>query len=363
MSQPEPKPIVHSAELTPASQQPAFNDEGVHPSFATTRVNKNRGKVLPFSNWYPVVFGALLGVVLRAGVFIGKPGEAFAPMMGSFIFGVPIFVGAATVFIAELKVRQSWSFYFWGACAANALFVLGTLLIMIEGMICAIVIVPMFALLGGVAGLVMGAICRWTNLRKHTLALLAVLPAMMGALEHRIDTPVRYDTVSQTIFIQASPAKVWDLVIHAKAIQPSEISRAWIYRIGAPLIVEGHTDLSTQPAIRTMRWDKDIEFSGLVTRWEAERELSWDYQFKPDTFPKGTLDDHVVIGGQYFDLKSSSYTLKPVTGGTELTLTVRYRISTTFNTYASWAAEFLLNDFSEVILQFYKQRSESGRQA
>jgi hypothetical protein len=82
------------------------------------------------------------------------------------------------------------------------------------------------------------------------------------------------------------------------------------------------------------------------------------YRFKPDSFPPGALDDHVRIGGEYFDLIESSYSLAPHDGGTRLTLRSRYRVSTHFNWYAGPVADFLIGDFSEVILRFYARRAE-----
>ena len=55
------------------------------------------------------------------------------------------------------------------------------------------------------------------------------------------------------------------------------------------------------------------------------------------------MDDHVTIGGHYFDLLDTAYTLTP-TGGqaTELRITMHYRVSTQFNWYADGVARLLI---------------------
>ena len=66
------------------------------------------------------------------------------------------------------------------------------------------------------------------------------------------------------------------------------------------------------------------------------------------------------IGGQYFDLGDSTYTLTARDGGTMLTLRMRYRVSTHFNWYAGRVADFLVGDFGDVILRFYARRAEAS---
>ena len=135
---------------------------------------KSRFPDLPFSRWYPLFAGALAGVALRLA-FFGEPGEVMAAMTGAFIFLSPMTVGAVTVYVAEKQCRRSWKYYFLAPFFANVLYVLGTMAILIEGLICAAVIVPLFAFIGGVGGLIMGAICRATNWPKHVVLSVAVL--------------------------------------------------------------------------------------------------------------------------------------------------------------------------------------------
>src|SRR5262245_56009360 len=111
--------------------------------------------------WVPPLAGALIGIAMRA-IYSGDPDGPFNAMLGAFALLAPVVVGAFTIFIAELYARRSWGYYFGVAALANMLFILGTLLILIEGLICAIVAVPLFGLIGGLAGLATGAVCRFT---------------------------------------------------------------------------------------------------------------------------------------------------------------------------------------------------------
>ncbi len=78
-------------------------------------------------------------------------------------------------------------------------------------------------------------------------------------------------------------------------------------------------------------------------------------------FPPHALDDHVKIGGHYFDLADTEYTLTPNGDGkTNLRIRIRYRVSTQFNWYADRVAAWLIGDFSEVVLQFYARRAAAA---
>ena len=92
---------------------------------------------------------------------------------------------------------------------------------------------------------------------------------------------------------------------------------------------------------------------------EEPKYLNWAFRFYPDSFPPHTLDDHVVIGGHYFDLIDTSYTLTPNGDSTDLRVQMRYRVSTRFNWYANPLARMLLGDVEDVNLEYYRRRSES----
>ena len=69
--------------------------------------------------WWPLAAGVLVGIALRL-IYNGQPGEPYNAMMGSFAILAPTAVAAVAVFIAELRARRTWAYYFWmGAFAAG----------------------------------------------------------------------------------------------------------------------------------------------------------------------------------------------------------------------------------------------------
>ena len=315
------------------------------------------GRRLPFSGWYAIGGGALVGLALRL-VFIGRAGDAFGAMLGSFIFGAPMLVAVVTVWLAERIESRSWAYYFFAPMLSVTLFVVGTLALYVEGWICAIVIIPLFALIGGVTGLVMGVICRATGRpRRSVIGCFALLPLIGGSFEHLIPNPNRERVQTREIFIAAPPAAVWRAINDVPDIQPDEVDSAWMYRIGVPTPLAIRGESRGDEHLRHVTMRRGVSFDQVATTWQEPDVVVWTYRFTPESFPAGALDDHVRIGGEYFDIRTCTFTLTPRAGGTRLTLSTQYRVSTHFNWYAGWIGDVMVGDFDETALGLYAERA------
>lgn len=316
---------------------------------------------LPFPKWWPLAVGALTGIVQRL-IFSGEPGGVLSAMQGAFVYFVPIAVGAVTVAVAESKQRRTWGYYIWASMVANVLFVLGTMAILIEGLICAIIILPLFCVLGAFGGLLMGLVCRTTRRRREAVHSFALLPILLSLLPADEVAYQRIGTIERTIVVEASPEKIWRQLHDARDIRQEEVGHAWMYRIGVPLPIAGVTQQTPTGLVRKVSMGKSIHFEQVATEWMENRFVRWGYRFQEDSFPPNALDDHVIIGGHYFDLMDTAYTLSPLgSQRTKLSITMRYRVSTQFNWYADAVARFLIGNFEEVILDFYGQRAVQSR--
>jgi uncharacterized protein YndB with AHSA1/START domain len=313
-------------------------------------------KTLLLSRLWPPVSGALAGVALRV-IFSGRPDGPMAAMSMPFIYLVPILVGAVTVYFSERQKRRTWGYYARAAALANVWFVLGTLLIFIEGLICAVLIVPLFATLGALGGLLMGAICRYTNWPKQAVSLCVALPLALGGLATEPELPTRYGNVDRSVVVDAPPERVWHEILYAPAIHGNELEPTWLYRIGVPRPTSGITRPAEHGLVRRVTMGKGIYFDEVFAEVSEPSRLRWTYRFYKDSFPPGSLDEHVVIGGNYFDVRDTEYTLTPEGSRTLLTVRVGYRVSTQFNWYAYPLSRFLLGNLAESNLAYYRRRA------
>ncbi|NRR33531.1 SRPBCC domain-containing protein [Oxalobacteraceae bacterium] len=326
-------------------------------------MNQNQSKPLrrlPFPNWWPVLGGALFGVLLRL-IFWGDPDTRFplGAMHPAFIGFGPLAVGAITVYVAELSARRSWGYYMVAGMLANCLFIAATMVIMIEGLICAILILPLFSVYGGLGGLLMGAICRGTNWpKKPAVYSFALMPLLLGVLIPDGAGEPFLAVIERTLVVNAEAPVIWRQLLDTRGIQEAELGQAWMYRIGVPMPISGVTRSTPEGLVRDIRMGKGIHFSQHSTQWKLNRYVRWTYRFDENSFPPGALDDHVKIGGQYFDVIDTEYVLTPAgTHSTALTVRMHYRVSTQFNWYAKILASGLIGNFEEAILRFYKGRS------
>lgn len=292
-------------------------------------------------------------------LFSGEAGGNWSAMAAGFIYLSPMMVGALTVYVAETRERRSWGYYLWAPFVANCLYVLGTLLIMVEGLICAIVILPMFAALGALGGLLMGVVCRVTDWPRQTLYGFAALPLVFGAMGDYLPEPTLLNAVQRSVVVQAAPERVWAQINNATHIRPEDFSATWAARIGVPMPLSGVTASTPDGRVRVSRWAKGVQFDEPITDWEPGRYLRWTYRFAPNSFPPHAMDDHVLIGGHYFDLHDTRFILTPVADGTRVEVVVHYRVTTQFNFYADRVAQWLMGDMLDADLQFYKRRSEA----
>ena len=80
----------------------------------------------------------------------------------------------------------------------------------------------------------------------------------------------------------------------------------------------------------------------------------------PQDIPSTTMDKHVVIGGDYFDVLDGTYELQRLNDSVcRLHLYSHFTLRTTFNFYASWWAGWIMKDIQNNILQVIQTRSES----
>jgi hypothetical protein len=278
-------------------------------------------------------------------------------MSFGFVMLAPIAVGAVTVFFAERIKRRSAAHHAVASMAATALFVAGTLAALIEGLICAVIILPLFVLLGILGGLLMLLVCRLTNWPKQTLGCIVLLPLMLGGIDTNVPLPDNLVEIDRSVSIEAPAEVVWREILDAPDIRPEEIDDAWLFRIGVPLPLEGAMLDADQPT-RRVRMRKNVYFDEVITEWRTNEAVRWTYRFHEDSFPRYALDEHVVIGGRYFDVRDTAYELTRTRIGTELRVRTRVRVSTRFNWYAAPVARVLMRNLLEANLNYYRQRSE-----
>ncbi|HEY0232360.1 MAG TPA: SRPBCC family protein [Dokdonella sp.] len=302
-------------------------------------------------------YGLLMRLAFGLPVFKATINGGGGAMLVSFLFLVPFLIGLWTV--SQLPAsRRKLSAAFLLPWAPTALFLAGTAVLAIEGSICIVLAAPIFLALASLGGLVAHFVLR-TKLSPGTTSAFLMLPFATGLYEQSLPLPDATLTSTESIHIAAPPGRIWQLINDADAIEPAEMASGWAWRIGVPYPVAALTVTTEEGRVRKLRWQHGVHFDEPILDWDENRYIRWSYRFAADSIPPGALDEHVTIGGRYFDLVDTSYRLQPEEGGTRLGIVVHYRISTRFNAYAAPLGRLLVDDAAKTILAFYQRRAQA----
>ena len=176
-------------------------------------------------------------------------------------------------------------------------------------------------------------------------------------LESNIKAPVKLVTTTTSIEIAAAPSAIWPLVVSVDSIRPNERRPALFTSIGFPQPIAATLDHQGVGGTRTASFDRGIVFREVITDWVPQSRIR--FTIDASTVPSQALDEHVRIGGPYFDVLTGTYELKPISPSrTLLVLTSEHRVSTRFNPYATWWANRIMTSIQKNILYVLRARAE-----
>ena len=112
--------------------------------------------------------------------------------------------------------------------------------------------------------------------------------------------------------------------------------------------------------MRHATFEHGVLFVETITDWRPGRRLAFSIRADTAHLPPTTLDEHVTVGGPYFDVLEGVYEIEPVAPGRViLHLASTHRLSTRFNAYSGLWTDFIMRDVQEYILEIVKRRCET----
>lgn len=307
--------------------------------------------------WAWILAGVAYGILMRV-LFGLLPAWTDGAMSLGFLVGTPLAAGALSVWGVR-RHRPGVLIMIVGPWLTIGLMLVGCSLAMLEGLICIALMSPLFLGLGSIGGLLMGGALALLGHRRGTLPAFALLPLLLVLGEQGMPMPDAERRVEHAVDIAAPPARVWAEILSARDIRADELPPSLTHAIGVPRPLEGVNLQVGEAEVRFSRWERGVTFRGIVTAREEARRIAWRYAFDDHSFPPGSMDDHVAIGGRDFDLHDTEFSLEPLAdGGTRLRIVARYRVSSRINAYAVPVADLIGRDFVATILGLYKHRSE-----
>lgn len=312
-----------------------------------------------------VTAGLLYGATFRALFGAGHLQTAFGVMTLAFIFVVPFALGYLTVAIGERERPWGWLARIVAPMLTAVVTLTAGLLLAWEGLICVVLWLPLtaiLAILGGLTAAIVGLLTRRRQTRTVAMCVVAGLPLLVAPVEKLRHLPQEVRPVHTAMDIAADPAVIWRAISRVRAFEPAEHGFAWTHAIGFPRPVEATLEGEGVGAVRHASFEGGVVFVERVTAWEPGQRLAFTVHADPNAIPMRTLDQHVTVGGEYFDVLEGEYRLEALGPGlVRLHLTSRHRLSTRFNAYARLWTDFVMADIQRYILARLKMRAEAGR--
>jgi uncharacterized protein YndB with AHSA1/START domain len=294
----------------------------------------------------------------------GRTGVALLGIMSiSFLFLVPAALGFIVIWFERGERR--WARMLFGPWISAVIMTLCTVALQLEGWICVIMALPVILFMASLGGVVAGFArpkVQTDGGRRLCVAAVALLPFVAGPLESLRARSNELRTVACSIDIAATPAQVWRQIRSVPRITEAEHTFSWHHRVGFPRPTEAVLEGTGVGSVRYARFEGDLLFVEKVTEWDENRRLSFSIKADTANIPPTTLDEHVIIGGPYFDVLHGTYWIEPLgPDRVRLHLASDQRLATGFNAYAAWWTEWVMADLQDYILRIVKARAERDR--
>jgi hypothetical protein len=304
----------------------------------------------------PVGYALLMRVIF--GLDIVKD---FAQVMSiTFLLSVPFVIGFLTVVLSPRKDARQLNYAAMAPWIPIGIFFLVTLALAIEGWACWIMILPVFLAFATLGGLLARFIIRRKERpNKLQISLAMLLPFVLAPLEKLLpDLPARYEAYTYAD-IHAPASKIWANVVRVRSI-PEQADHGGLTRfLGFPRPIRAELDYAGVGGSRQAIFSKGLVFKEVVLEYSDQNKMHFSITANPHNIPSTTMDKHVVIGGDYFEVLDGTYELQRLNDSTcRLHLYSHFTLRTTFNFYASWWAGWIMKDIQNNILQVIQTRCE-----
>jgi hypothetical protein len=313
---------------------------------------------------YVIAIGAGLGIAFLGRFTFASRwfNDAGGLLMLCFLVLIPMALGAITVHFTPVTASRSWRTT-WGPFVTVLLFLVMALLFLLEGLICVLIISPLFLFTSCIGARLYLLLTdnKPDNTKTYTVVGFALLPFLLAPVESQFTAPTDLRRVENTVVIAAPPAVVWQHIIRVPPIQAQDLGPSLVDRIGFPRPVEATLTHEGVGGVRHATFERGVEFIETVDVWEPQQRLSFSIVPNTATIPPTTFDEHVTVGGQFFDVLRGTYELQPAgPGRTRLILYSQQRLSTRLNPYAGLWTDFVMSEIQRRILEVIRRRCETA---
>lgn len=310
-----------------------------------------------------IILGVLYGISIRVFLEFSDAFNFGSLVTISFMFLVPIAIGYIRIYF-ECKLNKSMSYKQMAVKAWQPIFVflLVSIVTLLEGSICVAMALPAFMLFASIGGVLAGFVHRKLEKEsKKVVMSVALIPLILSPLEVNFLKLSQTYEVKNSIVINAPIDVVWRQLANVSYIAEEEFPMSFSQLIGIPRPLQADMNAQGVGAVRTSKWQKNVVFKEVITDWQPNKQMLYQFDIDPDLIPDNALDKHVKLGGEYFSpLYGGYYLASTADGQTTLTLKTTVEDNTNFTIYSRLWGEFIFQDFHNSLLKLMKSRAEKA---
>lgn len=320
----------------------------------TKGIHINNIKGLLYGIGYGLVARALIEIEFNMG-----SNSTSGLMTFTFLFIVPLIIGIITTYQNRRIVKA-----YKAVPLSMPLFsILGLILITVilewEGIICALIAMPIFAMMALIGGFVgIKAFKREENHFK--ISLVVLLPFLLALIENTMGLSEKVFHEKTSIVIKGTDTEIWNNITRVYQIEKEENQNSLFQVMGFPRPLEATLDTVAVGGIRLAKFDRGLFFTETVTELKDKELLKFSIVADPESIPPKALDEHVLVGGNYFDVLDGCYEIHKLDESNlyRIDLTSKFRLSTNFNFYSGFWSKTIMRDIQENVLRVLKNRVE-----
>lgn len=294
-------------------------------------------------------------------VYDFKWSRMYDMMSVTFFITLPYGVGVLAILMSNIEKVKKRNYRIFTPTLIVILFFLLTIILGFEGWACWIMLLP-FLILSSILGGLTAGYFKINNHKRNqnlNLSLLVLIPLFLSPIESIIEFTPKVVATNTEIIIHANENDIWNNVTRVYNITKEEDSGYLSNFLGFPRPLFAELDTLSINGYRKATFTKGLVFNEIVTDYKDKQLMKFDIEANTFEIPSTTMDEHILIGGDYFDMIDGEYRLlKLADNKYKLILTSHFKVSTSFNWYSGFLGQLIMNDIQTNILKIVKQRSE-----
>ncbi len=311
----------------------------------------------------PITISLAFGMIMRM-LFGGFERSIFLNLLTvmsvSFLVLVPYGIGYLSIWFQKERLIKDKAFCALFPWVPVAALLIITICIKLEGWICWIMALPIFMFFSTIGGLIARR-HRLKGFKKKPYVFITVLlPLFIAPIEHFIHHIPGVYKANTSIIIEAPAESIWNNLTQVRYIPETALKTSLTSIMGFPRPIRAELNYEGVGATRAAIFDKGLVFQEKVLAYQPLKKMVFSIHANPYDIPSTTMDKHVVVGGDYFDVLTGTYELEPLGQGKyRLHLYSQFVLKTDFNFYASWWARWIMEDIQNNILHVIRERAEA----